>query len=139
MNHHPHAHAYSGDMLKTSVPCVPSDTRGCQMVHMAHMFSVNDNYSAKRPFWGVRRLLPVDRSLLSLKGRLPSDDRSLLFPDRSLQIFKRRLLFGKKSLLFPDRSLHSIDPIYPHFQESVGNTVSLCASLVLIGQKLFLQ
>ena len=36
-------------------------------------------------------------------------------------------------------SRRSIRPTNPHLHESVGNTISLCAFLVLIGQKLFLQ
>ena len=36
----------------------------------------------------------------------------------------------------PVRSIH---PANPHLHESVGNAVNLCAFLVLIGQKLFLQ
>ena len=58
---------------------------------------------------------------------------------RNVQVFRDFFLMVAEGQALLCSSKTSICPTNPHLHESVGNTISLCAFLVLISQKLFLQ
>ena len=58
---------------------------------------------------------------------------------RNVQVFRDLFLMVAEGQALLCSSRRSIRPANPHLHESVGNAVNLCAFLILIGQKLFLQ